>query len=513
MTEPDDFGFSPASTLAHVGNPTPHELHSPFWNRWLKEVREHEARLNEWTGEPYDPGDPSGSHWYESIRSTRIGAMLTRPPEGTPVKAGLVTLHGSGVPESLDDEPNRWQRIADKGVLVLSVRVRGYPGSMADTGDLLSTPEGWVTHGLSGEIIRPDDALGWIVPQAVADVVNGVRALRREIGPAAPMYLRGESLGGGLAIIAAAQLSRFDPIDRLVVGLPTFGDWPWRAGRRCAGTGGQIDDYIVALREYEEDMRAKLRLCDTVVHATRLRSRTLCKLAERDDVVPAPSAAGVFNALDSDPGRKWRFVVPYGHFDGGLKNARRHAMFERCAEAFLDPNQRPTIAMHPWEPLMHDGERMPDGSSPMQATQGALFGADETDQKQDTDRALVDAYAEGGRTLDDLPYTHEFERLYTSVNADALGLSRRDVFHRLHNLRKAGKLARLGRAPTSGVKLEPDEEALLVGLVEQFVGTLGQRDRLPFTTDFDILSEQFNARTGRKLDQHAVWRLIAKLAK
>jgi len=43
-------------------------------------------------------------------------------------------------------------------------------------------------------------------------------------------------------------------------------------------------------------------------------------------VVPAPTAAAVFNALAGDPGRKWRFTVRYGHHDGGVADMRRHAL-------------------------------------------------------------------------------------------------------------------------------------------------------------------------------------------
>jgi hypothetical protein len=45
------------------------------------------------------------------------------------------------------------------------------------------------------------------------------------------------------------------------------------------------------------------------------------------------------------------------------------------------------------------------------------------------------------------------------------------------------------------------------------VGGLGQRDQLPYTPAFDALVQEFNAATGRSLDPHSVWRLVAKLAK
>jgi hypothetical protein len=129
------------------------------------------------------------------------------------------------------------------------------------------------------------------------------------------------------------------------------------------------------------------------------------------------------------------------------------------------------------------------------------------------DALLIATYEQFGRTLDALPYTSEFERLHAALAAAGDTRSRREVFHRLHNLRKAGKLPRLGRAEDTPVRLTPEDEALLIDLVATAAGSLGQRDRLPFTPAFDDLNITFNARTGRDLQPHDLWRLIAKLAK
>lgn len=126
------------------------------------------------------------------------------------------------------------------------------------------------------------------------------------------------------------------------------------------------------------------------------------------------------------------------------------------------------------------------------------------------DAMLVSVYQRMGRTLDDLPYTPELETICEAVGRTE---DARAVFHRLHNLRKAGKLPRMGRAETSPVRLERGEEELVLTLVRRQVGSVGQRDQLPYTPAFDELLERFNAETGRSLDHHTLWRLIAKLAK
>ncbi len=127
--------------------------------------------------------------------------------------------------------------------------------------------------------------------------------------------------------------------------------------------------------------------------------------------------------------------------------------------------------------------------------------------------SLIAAYKQCGRTLDDLPYTDEFESLFTSTQRTYPEMDKYQMFRRLHNLRKAGKLPKSGKAATLPVKLQLKEESWLRDQVVKTVGSLGQRDQLPYGGQFDALVEQFNAHTGRTLSPHDVWRLVAKLAK
>lgn len=130
------------------------------------------------------------------------------------------------------------------------------------------------------------------------------------------------------------------------------------------------------------------------------------------------------------------------------------------------------------------------------------------------DDLLVSVYQKQGRTLDDLPYTDSFETLYTSMyGGDAEAPPRAEVFHRLHNLRKSGKLPRMGRAHGQRPRITPKQEAMLAAKVEAAVGALSKRDQLLYTPVFDALSDEFNAEAGLELSRHDIWRLIAKLAK
>jgi hypothetical protein len=139
-----------------------------------------------------------------------------------------------------------------------------------------------------------------------------------------------------------------------------------------------------------------------------------------------------------------------------------------------------------------------------------LFGAD------GDDGLLIGAYQRQGRTLDDLPYTPQFEALYLAMYggdpADEVP-DRAAVFHRLHNLRKAGRLPRMGRAQTRPPRIDAEQERLLVDLVTQAVGALSKRDQLLYTPAFDTLVTRFNSETGLSLSPHSAWRIIAKLAK
>ena len=74
-------------------------------------------------------------------------------------------------------------------------------------------------------------------------------------------------------------------------------------------------------------------------------------------------------------------------------------------------------------------------------------------------------------------------------------------------------MPKVGRSETTAIRVNTEEEATLSQLVVAAVGSLGQRDRLPLTPEFDAIVERFNTSTGRTLTPHDVWRLVAQLAK
>ena len=56
---------------------------------------------------------------------------------------------------------------------------------------------------------------------------------------------------------------------------------------------------------------------------------------------------------------KARFLTPFGHFDGGIADARRHALFDRFTTDFLDPSIKPCDAIAAWEHLLISGSEQP----------------------------------------------------------------------------------------------------------------------------------------------------------
>jgi catechol 2,3-dioxygenase-like lactoylglutathione lyase family enzyme len=142
---------------------------------------------------------------------------------------------------------------------------------------------------------------------------------------------------------------------------------------------------------------------------------------------------------------------------------------------------------------------------------GVLFAGIELQVRPRPD-LLAALYERVARTADDLPYTPHFETIYAGYIRDEPDPkpTRAEVWRHLLNLRKSGKLARLGEARTPAPDVEPAAREKL----RQLLGDdLGRRDRLPYTPRFDHLAEQFNRLLPRPIAPHLLWRLIATIAK
>ena len=152
------------------------------------------------------------------------------------------------------------------------------------------------------------------------------------------------------------------------------------------------------------------------------------------------------------------------------------------------------------------GSAVEDAAAP-----GSLFPGVETPIVAKP-RILSEIYESIGRTADDLPYTPHFEKLFADYCAKIPGdkPTRRETWRHLLNLRKAGKLPRLGEARSPS----PTVDDAAVRHLKKFLGSdIGRRDRLPYTDRFEEIVNAFNALQSTKLSPHLVWRLVAKIAK
>jgi catechol 2,3-dioxygenase-like lactoylglutathione lyase family enzyme len=125
--------------------------------------------------------------------------------------------------------------------------------------------------------------------------------------------------------------------------------------------------------------------------------------------------------------------------------------------------------------------------------------------------ALIKIYEQINRTADDLPYTPHFETLYSSYcKSHDPAPTRQEVWRHLLNLRKGGKLPKVGEARSQPPPISPEDREKLR---EMLGDAIGKRDRLPYTKRFDELVDTFNQSQGRPISPHLIWRLVATLAK
>ncbi len=314
LSEPENYGLSSEQTLAHTCATRQPDDFDVYW----KTVREEVAGLPCGTLEL----DHEGSFRFRSVRDVTIeGQVLPASPSDR--RGVVLELHGAETEGRISTEPPPWSEL---GLTTLRIRVRGFPPSEVEHSCEIGP------RWLCGNVGAADS---WIVRNAVADVMQAARIARIAMTPGEPLSIVGPSLGGGLAVMAVAQLTCMSiAVDRLVLDLPSLGDWAWRSDRYSNGLGGPLVQLIDVLRGADRDaLVASLAYCDAALHAETIRCPVLCHLAELDDVVPAPTAAAICNALGSS--QIERVITRYGHFDGGLRHAREIAAFRQVVPRFL----------------------------------------------------------------------------------------------------------------------------------------------------------------------------------
>jgi hypothetical protein len=124
--------------------------------------------------------------------------------------------------------------------------------------------------------------------------------------------------------------------------------------------------------------------------------------------------------------------------------------------------------------------------------------------------AVQDILQETKRTRDALPYTDEFEELYTKFLAEtSKKLTRHEFWRKLSNAAKRGGWKGKNRGE-SAPDLTHQQTDILRTLA---AGKLGSRDSLAYSNELEEIRNQFNRSTNCNLTQHQIWRLICNLGK
>lgn len=267
---------------------------APFWERTRAELERIDLDVS---CEPLRTVDPSlafDAIEFGSLGGVRISGYAIRWRDE--VKRPLI-VHSHGYKGELVPMW-RWARA---GANVVGVETRGYGRSR----DALPSPSsrGYVLTGIES----PEEH---VLRGAVCDYMRVVEVGREILGTATSRtILKGASFAGGLAVMAEAVMQ---VADLLVAAVPSFG---WVEGRRLLvkeGSGQEVNRYLEAHPEREEDVMTVLSYFDPVNFAGWIRCPTLIGVGLVDEVVPAPT---VYAIADHLSGPHEVIELPVSHTD------------------------------------------------------------------------------------------------------------------------------------------------------------------------------------------------------
>ena len=250
-----------------------------FWQKTRAELGRVEPNAS---CEPLGSEDPALGFErlvFASLEGARISGYMIRWKDDAPRP---LVVHSHGYEGELD---TMW-RWARAGVNVVGVEARGYGRSK---GALPSpSPWGYVLTGIES----PEEH---VLRGAVCDYVRAVEVGREVLGASVSRtVLHGASFAGGLAVMAESILQ---VADLLVVAVPSFG---WAEGRRFLvreGSGDEINRFLEAHPEREEDLMLVLSYFDPMNFAGEIRCPALVGLGMEDSVVPAPTVYAIADRL------------------------------------------------------------------------------------------------------------------------------------------------------------------------------------------------------------------------
>ena len=250
-----------------------------FWEKTRAELGRISPALSRESLGSEDPALGFERLSFDSLGGARVSGYAIRWKDDVPRP---LVVHSHGYGGGLDPMWH-WARI---GVNVLGVEAREYGRSRYALSSL--SPWGYVLTGIESPGKH-------VLRGAVCDYMRAVEVGRRILDPfISRTVLNSTSFAGGLAVMAESILQ---VADVLVVAVPSFG---WAEGRRLFvedGSGQEINRYLEAYPEREEDVMVVLSYFDSMNFAVEIRCPTLVGLGLEDNVVPAPTVYAIVNHL------------------------------------------------------------------------------------------------------------------------------------------------------------------------------------------------------------------------
>ena len=287
------YGYDLAGLRAVAPVPAPPGF-ADTWRRWRRDA----------AGVPARPGlTPLGRRGrhdvfevaFDTLDGLRLRGWFGMPAAG-PVRVGVVHSHGYGGRDAPD-----FSRVPADAAVIFPV-ARGLGALNVEVG-APSTSERHVLHGI-------DDPETYAIGRCAVDLWTAGDVLV-ELAGDVPLYIVGESFGGGVGALAF-------PWDDRVIGatliVPSFGQYDIRLQVPCAGSGEPLRRYVQA----HPEAREVLRFFDASTAATFARVPVRVEAALWDANVPAPGqfavAHAVAQAQSAGTGARLELeVLPAGH--------------------------------------------------------------------------------------------------------------------------------------------------------------------------------------------------------
>jgi cephalosporin-C deacetylase len=278
------YGYDLEALLA-VTPVDPPEGFARLWTDWYEEALAVPPRST------VTPVGRQGRHDVSIIEHTVADGLRLRGWIATPVdraaRVGVVHSHGYGGRDAPD-----FSRVPDDAAVVFPV-ARGQGVLNAGLG--APTPEdGHVLFGI-------EDVRRYALGRCAVDLWHAASALIEVVGEL-PLYLVGESFGGGIGALAL-------PWDRRFIGatlvVPSFGQYDLRLQLPCEGSGERVRHHVAA----HPEARAVLRFFDASTAAMFVRTPVRIEAALWDGHVPPPGQFGVANGITDLE----LSVLPAGH--------------------------------------------------------------------------------------------------------------------------------------------------------------------------------------------------------